>query len=258
MLEIVNNEILAIKDGIAVKYTYAPNRNDTDFINVRIYSNRENLVETLYHTILIIGLDNDAFIYDLGGIRMEKGEIRIYDEEGHLLSRGLLDQKNLTSSIDITIGDNTWKLTGLEFGSSPYPVVITKKEFEKATGADLDSYFSAVDMTSDKFLKDVAFYFYQGAIYSAGQKHFVDRIINEHKNVLAPQIKDILIKVAEYMLHNLDENIALFSGLTATENGGVDIKADKDIISKILPPNIMTYVMNITPSIVYAGGYRNV
>lgn len=141
---------------------------------------------------------------------------------------------------------------------SNYPIEITKEEFEKETGIDLDMHFENPNIESDKFLRDVNFYTYEGALYSAGQKHIVNKIIAKFREILEPQIKAVLIKVAEYMLDNLDDNLPLYNGMNALEGGGIEIKDTQEIIDKILPPNIMTYVMNIQPLLVYAGGYRNV
>ena len=143
-------------------------------------------------------------------------------------------------------------------------LVLTQKEFEKKSKMNLQERLvdyivdAEISLAIEKFLEDVSFYTFEYAIYPQGKKWFIDEIIESEEYTVKEQIKNILIKVAEYMLINIDENVANFSGLIATEQGSVEIKDSQEIISKLLPPNIMTAVMNITPNIVYAGGMPNV
>ena len=44
--------------------------------------------------------------------------------------------------------------------------------------------------------------------------------------------------------------LAPYSGVETLESGSVEMKDTQEIISKILPPNIQTYIMNIEPSLV--------
>ena len=142
-----------------------------------------------------------------------------------------------------------------------YPIIINKVEFETATKIiDLDAYLEELtgdipNATADKFLDDVIYYTYEGAIYSAGHRVRANNIINAYSGVLEPQIKALLVKVGEYMLEQMKgERAGLYSGMLELENGDMAIKDTQEIITKILPPNVMTYVMNISPNIVYAGG----
>lgn len=140
-----------------------------------------------------------------------------------------------------------------------YPITLTKEEFEAASKIGLDAKLEEYtgtppSITADKFLDDVVFYTYESAIYSAGDRYRANNIINTYDSVLEPQIKALLIKVAEYMLKNIDEDTGLYSGVVPTNDGGVTLLDTQEVITRILPPNVMTYVMNIKPNIVYSGG----
>ena len=132
-----------------------------------------------------------------------------------------------------------------------YPVILTKEEFMEKTGIDLDRELGMPNVNAEMFLDTVSMVLFENAIYSSGNKERANRIIAQYEGV-SDQIKEILYKVAEYMLK--EDNIHLYSGLLALESGDEMLKDNQEIIQKILPPNTRTYVMNIVPSITYAGG----
>lgn len=132
-----------------------------------------------------------------------------------------------------------------------YPVVLTKEEFFEKTGIDIDEQLGLPNVNADIFLDTVSMVLFENAIYSSGNKERVNRIIAKYDTV-SDQIKELLYKVGEYMLR--EDNIHLYSGLLALESGDEILKDNQEIIQKILPPNTRTYVMNIVPSISYAGG----
>ena len=146
-----------------------------------------------------------------------------------------------------------------------YPVEITKTEFEAATNLTISAYLEGdegdITAKTNKFLADIAYYTFEVAIYPIGDKWRVNKIIELYPEVI-PQLKNVMYKVGEYLLLNrmaiLEQSFGTYSGVETLESGSVEMKDTQEIISKILPPNIQTYIMNIEPSLVYAGGFRSV
>jgi hypothetical protein len=135
-----------------------------------------------------------------------------------------------------------------------YIIHITPDDVLNRLDIDLNAVLSGTsEISVRKFLTNVHETIYEFVVYQTGERHIKERIIAKYREELTQSVKSALLEQVQYLIEN-QSDIGLWNGFLRMNSGGAEMKPTTDIISSVVAPRALNYLMASNPNLMYAGG----